>query len=324
MTRSGADEFDVIARLFAPLATDPSARGLRDDAALLQAQGALVVTADAVVENVHFLPDDPIDSVARKALRVNLSDLAGKGATPLHYLVTLLWPRRRPAADLTGFAAGLAADQKEFGLSLLGGDTTATDGPLAIAVTMFGAPGPATPARAGAAPGDDLWVSGTIGDAGLGLRALRGGADVAEVDSAFVVDRYRLPQPRLSLAPLISTHASASMDLSDGLIIDAGKLADASGVAIEIDARAIPLSPAAARWISRRDFADGVADLASAGDDYEILFAAPPARASEIARAVGAPLTRIGRVIAGAGVRLTLDGAEIAAPRGGHVHRLGK
>jgi thiamine-monophosphate kinase len=325
MAEAGEDEFAVIARLFAPLATDPAARGLLDDVALLRAQGDLAVTADAIIENVHFLPDDPIGSIARKALRVNLSDLAGKGARPLYYLVTLLWPRTRGSADLEAFAAGLAADQAAFGVSLLGGDTTATEGPLAIAVTMLGAAGATTPTRSGAAVGDDVWVSGTIGDGGLGLRALRG-ESFDENDREFLIDRYRAPQPRLALAPVITTHARASMDVSDGLVIDAGKIAAASGVAIEIGARRIPFSAAAARWLQRGVLADGVAELASAGDDYELLFTAPRACAEDIdlaAHHAGVPATRIGRVVAGSGVRLILDGAEIPVAHRGHVHRLG-
>jgi thiamine-monophosphate kinase len=208
---------------------------------------------------------------------------------------------------------------------LLGGDTTGTDGPLAIAITMFGAPGANTPARGGAAPGHDLWLSGTIGDGGLGLAALRG-ETMPEADRAILVDRYRLPQPRLALAPLIAMYASASMDVSDGLFLDAGKLAAASGVALEIDARRIPLSPEAARWLSHRHYADGVARLACAGDDYEVLFAAAAAHAPDIERAAGragVAVARIGYAIAGAGVRLTLDGAAIWVGRGGHAHRLG-
>jgi thiamine-monophosphate kinase len=323
MTERGRDEFDVIARLFAPLATDPAARALADDAALL---GDLVITTDAIVEGVHFLANDPIETVARKALRVNLSDLAAKGAAPLYYLLTLAWPAGRRAGQLDGFAAGLAHDQRTFALSLLGGDTTSTDGPLVVAVTMLGKAGLATPARAGAAPGDELWVSGSIGDGGLGLAALRGEIFAPE-DFDYLVGRYRLPEPRVALAPLIAAEAHAAMDLSDGLAADARKLAAASGVAAEIDAERMPLSDAAARWLAQREPAKGLAALAGFGDDYEILFAASPARAgaiAEAARQAGAPVVRIGKIKAGHGVEVLHAGAPLALGPGGYAHRIGR
>ncbi len=251
MPDSSANEFEIIARYFAPLATHAGARGLLDDAALIATEGPVVITTDAIVEGVHFLRDDPLDQVARKALRVNLSDLAAKGSSPFGYLLTLFWPEDRPASDIATLAAGLAADQAEYGLALLGGDTVSTPGPLSLSVTMLGHAGPRTPSRSSAKPGDGVWVTGTIGDSGLGLAALRG-EPFDKADHDYFVDRYRLPSPRLDLAAAVAELASATMDVSDGLIGDAAKIAAASGVRIEIDLGAVPLSPAAARWIERQ------------------------------------------------------------------------
>lgn len=322
------DEFALIRAHFAPLARHPGARGLTDDAALWRFEGDVVITCDAIVEGVHFLPDDPIDTVARKAVRVNLSDLAGKGARADGVLVCLAWPRSRKTVQIAAFAEGLAADIAAFGFALLGGDMTATDGPLTVAVTAFGGlSGPRAPARSAASAGEDLWVSGTIGDAFLGLAARRGGlAALALEDRAFLAERYQLPQPRLALSAAIATFAGASMDLSDGLITDARKLAAASGVALRIEAGAVPLSPAAQNALAAGLATPG--QLMAGGDDYEVLFTAAPAHRAALAHAgaaCGVRLTRIGAVEPGAGVSARdaagLDHAGEGA--GGYVHRLG-
>lgn len=318
------DEFALIARYFAPLARSPAARGLLDDAALIEGAGALVVTTDVIVEGVHFLPDDPIDRIAQKALRVNLSDIAAKGATPLHYLVALQWPTHRPAAQVADFAAGLARDQATYGCTLIGGDTTSTPGPLAVTVTMLGRPAAGrTPDRASAVVGDDVWITGTIGDGVLGLAARRNDlAALSEAQRGFLVDRYQLPSPRTAFASAIGRFAHASMDVSDGLLGDAAKIAAASGVAIAIDPDAIPLSEAAAAWLAQQtDRAAALAGLATGGDDYELLFtAATYARGALLAAAddVGLGLTRIGAVKAGTGV--DAGGLRVGA----HAHRLGR
>jgi thiamine-monophosphate kinase len=186
-------EFGLIARCFAPLA-GPAGLGLLDDAALLAPPPGreLVISADALVAGVHFLPDDPADLIARKLLRANLSDLAAKGAVPLGYLLTVAAPRATPEAWFSAFAAGLALDQAEYGVTLLGGDTTSTPGPVCLSLTILGhvAPG-AMVRRSGARAGDGIWVTGTIGDAALGLAVARAGAG-----DAFLLDRYRLPRPR--------------------------------------------------------------------------------------------------------------------------------
>ncbi len=250
-----------------------------------------MVSADAIVAGVHFLADDPPELVARKLLRVNLSDLAAMGAVPLHYLLTVSVPRATPAAWFAAFAAGLALDQAAFGISLLGGDTTSTPGPISLSATVIGhvAPGRAL-RRVGAQAGDGLWVTGTVGDAALGLLALRDGlADPGGV----LAGRYRLPEPRLGLA--LAGVASAAMDVSDGLVQDCGHLARAAGLGVVIEAALVPLSPAA-RAAGRLEV------CLTGGDDYELLLAVPEARAAALRAACaagGVAVTRIGGFAAG-------------------------
>lgn len=318
----GDDEFAVIARWFAPLALQTAARGLLDDVAVIETRGALVITTDAIVESVHFLPDDPIDSVAQKALRVNLSDVAAKGAAPVYYFLTLQWPDSRPVLDIGLFAAGLARDQATFGVSLAGGDTTRTPGPLSVSVTLMAKPlGARTPSRADARVGDDVWVTGAIGDGVLGLLARQGRLEADAVDIAALTERYRRPQPRTVFAAAVAAHANASMDISDGLLADAAKIAAASHVRLVLDPDATPLSSPATRWLAAQpDEAVARARLLSGGDDYEILFTAAAGAAASLAAAaddIGLRLTRIGRVEPGAG--LNAGGLSVA----GHAHRLG-
>jgi thiamine-monophosphate kinase len=320
-----AGEFDLIAQYFAPLAPGHGARGLLDDAALLDV-GPIVITTDAIVEGVHFLPGDPIGSIAQKALRVNLSDLAAKGARPLGYLLSLQWPDTRPAQQIAAFAQGLAQDQAQFGISLLGGDTTRTPGPLSISVTAYGHPlRRDPPARAHAQTGDDVWVTGTIGDAVLGLAALQGETlGLSDDQLTVVIERYRRPQPRVAAAGLIARVARASMDVSDGLLGDALKIARASGVAIDLSIDAIPYSDAGERWIGGDAFSERAQRLSGGGDDYEILFTASADKAASITawqKEHDLPVTRIGAVRAGAGA-----GAGVTAgswPIIGFSHRLG-
>jgi thiamine-monophosphate kinase len=282
-------EFAMIARHFRPLA-GPAALGLGDDAALLPPPPGrdLVLTVDAMVEGVHFLPDDPPDLIARKLLRVNLSDLAAKGAVPLGYLMTTSLRRGTPDAWLAAFAAGLAADQAEFGITLLGGDTTSTPGPISLSLTAIGHVAPSGMVRRiGAAEGDGIWVTGTIGDGALGLAVAQG--RLAD-PTGHLLDRYRLPQPRLGLP--IASIASAGMDVSDGLVQDLGHLCRAAGLAAEIDAASVPLSPPA-----RAAGPDWLATCLTGGDDYELLLAVPPAREAALCQAAleaGMPVTRIG------------------------------
>lgn len=322
---SGED--DLIARYFKPLATTPGAFGLTDDAAILQAGGDdVVVTVDAIVEGVHFLPDDPPDTVARKALRVNLSDLAAKGAEPAGFVLTLAL-RQVNETWLAPFARALGEDADQFGCPLLGGDTVSTPGPRMISVTAFGrVPRGRMVQRGSAKPDDVLVVSGTIGDAALGLAIRKGargplGADVEA--SALLVDRYRVPQPRVALARAIRDHASAAMDVSDGLMGDLSKLCRASGVSAVVEAAAIPLSEPARSWLTAD--ANVLERLVSGGDDYEILCAVPENRLADFelaARSNGVPVTAIGRFTAGEGPsRLCgAGGREIPLDRQSYSH----
>jgi thiamine-monophosphate kinase len=327
--KMASGEDSLIARYFRPLATDPGAFNLVDDAAILKAQNDdIVVTTDAIVEGVHFLSDDPPDSVGRKALRVNLSDLAAKGATPAGFVLTLAL-RAADEAWLTPFARGLGEDAGLFGCPLLGGDTVSTPGPLMISITAFGRVPPGKMVhRSGAKPGDRVVVTGTIGDATLGLAILRGGAATTAladdaVSKQMLVARYRLPQPRNALAMAIRDHASAAMDVSDGLAGDLAKLCAASGVSAVVDAPSIPLSAAAAALLAGG--AVGIESIVSGGDDYEILCAIPEGSFEAFAQAAGVAkvaVTSIGTVIADTSAPKFLDaqGREIALPRLSYSH----
>jgi thiamine-monophosphate kinase len=287
-------EFSLIARHFRPLA-GPGALDLSDDAALLTPPSGreLVLTVDAMVGGVHFLPDDPPDLVARKLLRVNLSDLAAKGAVPLAYLMTVSAPKDTPEVWFAGFAAGLACDQAAYGVTLLGGDTTATPGPISLSLTMIGHVAPGTAVhRSGARPGDGVWVTGTIGDGALGLAVALGRI----VDpSGFLLKRYRLPEPRVGLE--LAGIASAGMDVSDGLVQDLSHICRASGLAAEVAADRVPLSGAA-----RTAGPDWLPTCLSGGDDYELLLAIPPDRSAALlaaARRANIAVTQIGHFHSG-------------------------
>ena len=320
--RSG--EFDLIARFFAPLAAGrPGAFGLADDAALFGVSDGIdrVVTTDALVEGVHFLPDDPPDRVAQKALRVNLSDLAAMGATPEVYTLVLRIPEDRDDEWVAALARGLAADQARYGVTLVGGDTVGGAGPALLSVTAIGrlAHGPAL-RRSGAAAGDDVWVSGTIGDGALGLRVCRGKA--TELDAAqrrFAVGRYQLPEPRVELGLALVGIATACLDVSDGLVADLGHLARASALAADILLADVPWSDAA------QASAFPETDRIASGDDYELAFTAPPEERNavrEISRQTGIPVSRIGGMRPGSGVRvLDRSGTPIALAQTGWRHR---
>ena len=321
------DEFALIARLFAPLARDwPGAYGLVDDAATIAAPPGeeLVVTKDLIVEGVHYLPDDPPDLVARKLIRVNVSDLAAKGARPLAYLLGVVLPRRLTLDWLDGFAAGLKDDQARYGMSLIGGDTTAGEGPAVFSLTAFGTlPVGTILRRGGARPGDRVYLSGTLGDAALGLKALKGELPGLDADlRAALVGRYRLPKPRPELGVRLRGLAHAALDVSDGLIADLGHLCEVSKVGAEIEVASLPLSPAARSALA----ADRrlIEPVLTGGDDYEILFAAPPPAAGVIqlaANAARVAVTAIGRIVEGQGVRaLGPDGAPLAFGPGGYRH----
>jgi thiamine-monophosphate kinase len=296
-------ERDFIARRLAPIATSPAARGLADDAAVWAPPLGrdLVFTHDVLAAGVHYLPDDPPGDVAWKLLAVNLSDLAAMAATPAGVLLGLAGPD--DAAWRDAFTAGLARALDHFGVALWGGDTVGGIAGHVLGLTAIGwvEPGKAL-GRAGAQPGDGLWVSGTIGDAGLGLAVAQG---TAPFDKA-LLNRFRRPMPRLALGQALGGIATAGMDVSDGLLIDAQRLAAASGVGLAIELDAVPLGRAAA----------GLDDLlarVTAGDDYELLFSAP-AGVDVAALAGRTPVTRIGTVMAGSGLSLSLAGQPIALP----------
>jgi thiamine-monophosphate kinase len=321
-------EFALIARHFRPLAEGvPGALALADDAALLDPPPGrtLVLAADAMVAGVHFLPDDPPNTIGRKLLRVNLSDLAAMGAEPLGYLMTTALPPDITPAWLDDFARGLKEDQRTYGCGLLGGDTVSTPGPLTLSLTVVGSvtPGRAL-TRAGAREGDAVWVSGTIGDGALGLLALTDRLpQLAPAQRRALADRYRLPQPRLELGRRLSGIATACLDVSDGLVQDLGHLCRAAGLSADLDAEAVPLS-AAARAAVEADPAL-LARCLTGGDDYELVFTAPEAAAgalASIAAEAGVAVARVGRMTApgAAEVRVFHNGAPLALTETGWSH----
>ncbi|HLL31280.1 MAG TPA: thiamine-phosphate kinase [Allosphingosinicella sp.] len=299
------------------LATHPAARGLLDDAAVLDMDGrSLVLTHDMLVEGVHYLAGDPPADVAWKLVAVNLSDLAAKGARPIGAL--LGYSLGEDEWD-EAFVEGLATALTAFGLPLLGGDTVRGLGPRTLALTALGEAGGPVPSRAGGRAGDHLWVSGSIGDSGAGLRGLKG--EIAR--EPFLVERYRNPRPRLEAGERLAPLVGAMMDVSDGLLIDAWRLAGSSRVAAQIDLASLPLS--AEYLATLGEGREARLAAATAGDDYELLFAASPGRAAEILALqdeLGLPLSRIGALAAGSGLRLT-DGVSAVPlpPRLGWEHR---
>jgi thiamine-monophosphate kinase len=316
---SDLGEFGRIKRFFAPLA-GPGGLWLLDDAALVACAAGrrLVVTVDAIVAGVHYLPDDPPDLVARKLLRTNLSDLAAMGARPLHYLLATALPASVADSWVARFAEGLGEDQRRFGVDLLGGDSVGTSGPAVLSLTAIGdvAEG-AEIRRSGARPGDRVWVSGTIGDAALGLGVLRGEHEMlSAAHRDFLAARFRVPEPRIELGQRLVGIAHAMADVSDGLLADLGHICEASKVAATLEAELLPLSPAAEAVAAK---ASGMrAALAGAGDDYELLFAAPPEADQQICRLAaetGVPIARIGRIEAGEGVRLVDATGGIVTPQ---------
>jgi thiamine-monophosphate kinase len=319
------DEFDRIQRFYAPLA-GPGGLGLLDDAALVDCRSGrqLVVTVDAIVEGVHYLPDDPPDLVARKLLRVNLSDLAAMGARPLHYLLTTALPAAVGANWIAEFARGLEDDQRQFGVDLLGGDSVATPGPAVLSLTAIGEVAVGKEVRrSGAQPGDAVWVSGAIGDAFLGLAILRGAWRELEPEHrAALIARFQLPDPRVELGPRLAGIAHAMIDVSDGLLADLGHICETSQVAAVVELERLPLSPAARLAVAGEP--EIRLHLATGGDDYELLFCASREAAEAIAdlsRQLGIPISMIGRIEPGAGVRVVDNaGQTIKVEAAGYRH----
>jgi thiamine-monophosphate kinase len=310
---SGADEFGEIARLFRPLTGGAAgAFDLLDDAAVVPQRPGfdLVVTKDAIVEGVHFPVGEAPGLVAKKLLRVNLSDLAAKAAEPFGCFLAVAWPKGFGAAQREAFARGLGEDLTTYGVALLGGDTVSTPGPFTLSLTALGwAPAGRMVRRAGARPGDILAVSGTIGDGALGLLAVRGETDDPD---GYLADRYRLPTPRLDLRSAVAT-ATAAADVSDGLIADAGHIAEVSGVRLSLDLDRMPLSAQARRWLGAQpDRIAALVRLATGGDDYQIVCTA--------AGDAPAGFTAIGEVSAGEGVEVRANGRTLEVTQGGWRH----
>jgi len=318
-------EFERVRRFFAPLA-GPGGLGLLDDAAIIDCRAGqrLVVTADAIVAGVHYLPDDPPDLIARKLLRVNLSDLAAMGARPLYYLLTTALPAALGSDWVAEFTRGLAEDQRRFGIHLLGGDSVATTGPAVLSLTAIGEVAAGMEVRRNdACAGDLVWVSGTIGDAFLGLALLRGAyPQLAPEYRAGLIGRYQVPDPRLDLGCRLAGTAHAMIDISDGLIADLGHICEISRVGAVAELASLPLSPAARIIVDREP---GVRTrLATGGDDYELLFTAPAGSTkaiSDLSSVLGLPITRIGRIEPGEGVRLVdAEGRTIPVGESGYRH----
>lgn len=322
-------EFDLIERYFAPLAAEaPGIFALKNDAALLPSLPgcSIVVTADSLASGVHFRPGDPPELVAKKCLRVNLSDLAAMGAKPLGYLLALALPKGENEDWVRRFSEGLAEDQAEFGVSLYGGDTVTTDGPLLVTITAFGATPEGTALERGTAQaGDLIYVSGSLGDAALGLAVFDALLpDLDEASAQHLRDRYLLPQPRVALGECLLREglANAAMDISDGLVADLGHIAKASKLRAEVRAANLPLSSAAAGVMELNPTLS--ASILGGGDDYELLFTVAPERAGEIAKIaleLDLPLTCIGKMLAGDGVKvLAPDGSVIEVEKPGWNH----
>jgi thiamine-monophosphate kinase len=324
-------EDDLIARHFGPIARHPGAHDLLDDAAVITPDPGfdLVVSKDALVSGIHFFTSDPPWSIAAKALRVNLSDLAAKAAEPVGFLLAIALPQDWSEEWVADFARGLGADAARYRTPLLGGDTVKTPGPLTLSVTVIGrVPHGTAPRRTGARDGDLIYASGTIGDAALGLRLrldrdLERKARDGAVDIAFLLDRYLHPQPRLEAIEALRACATATMDISDGLVGDLAKLLHASGVGATVEAARIPLSPSARALVGLQPAL--LETALTGGDDYEILCTVPPAKAdafeSGLAEA-GLAVARIGAVAADEpGLVLTgPDGARLTFAHGSYSH----
>ena len=319
----------LIARHFRPLATHPGAFGLADDAAAIAPPPGcdLVLTTDGVIAGVHFFADDPPGSVGRKALRMNLSDLAAKGATPIGFLMSVALPAATDEAWIAAFAAGVGADAERYGCPLLGGDTDHTPGPTSVSIAAFGAvPHGRMVRRSTAQAGDVVAVTGTIGDAALGVRLRREqklGEKLRLSDSmaAYLKERYLLPAPRNALAAAVLDYAAAAMDVSDGLAGDLAKLCRASNVAAEIDVARVPLSDAARAALAADPSL--IETVLTGGDDYEILLTLAPGKLAALraaARAAGVPLTEIGRIVAGEGTRFIDHGKVLTFAKLSYSH----
>ena len=323
------DEFDFIATHLAPLA-GPGGLGLKDDAALLKPSLGkdLVLTKDTMVEGVHFPVGHYGGDTAEKLLRVNLSDLAAKGAHPIGYMLSIAWLKGIEQSYFQGFASGLRDVQDAYDFKLLGGDTTSIDGPMVVTATLIGeVPTGSMVRRSGANIGDDIWVTGTIGDAYLGLQSVLGRALEPKPNAEALwhfEEAYYRPEPRLLFRKALRQYASACADISDGFVADAGHVAKASGIGFTTDADKIPLSSPAGAWLSGQEDEDAAfKTLITAGDDYELVFTARSENAPHIrqaAKAIGLRISRVGSVAKGEGVSVLSDGEPMTFDKTGHTH----
>lgn len=289
-------ESDWIRKYIAPLVSAPGADGLRDDVAVLSARGPTIATMDTLVEGVHFLSDDPCATIGQKLVRVNASDILAKGAEPAEALLSIAWPKSWPEADFAELMSGMAGDIEDFGIALIGGDLVGTDAPLTLTLTMTGACINAGPVRRSTGkPGHELWINGEIGWGGIGLEAARTGGD------ALTALRYRVPRiSTLFAAQIVADLASASMDISDGLLIDAGRLADASGCGAQIALDLVPLAQPS-------NETEEILRQCTAGDDYRVLLSAPPGQTIP-------GFTRIGVLTESGGLQLLINGQSVNPP----------
>ena len=318
-------EFELIDRFFCRPARH-AVLGIGDDAALLASTPGLelAISTDMLVAGTHFFPADDAEALGHKTLAVNLSDLAAMGARPLHYLLTTALPAELGTGWVARFASGLAEDQRRFGIDLLGGDSVATQGRAALSLTAIGEVAAGMEIRrSGARAGDLVWVSGTIGDAFLGLDVLRGAyPGLAPEYRAGLIGRFQIPDPRVELGPRLSGIAHAMIDISDGLVADLGHICETSHVAAVVELESLPLSPAAGVIV------DGVPGLrtrlAAGGDDYELLFTAPAGSTKaidDLSSVLGLPITKIGRIELGEGVRLVdAEGCTMQIAEPGYRH----
>jgi thiamine-monophosphate kinase len=319
----------LIARYLRPLASHPGAFALADDAAAITPPPGcdLVLTTDGVIAGIHFFPDDPPDTIGRKALRMNLSDLAAKGARPAGFLLSLALPTSADEAWVAAFAAGLGEDAARYGCPLLGGDTDHTSGPISVSIAALGVvPHGRMVRRSTAKAGESVVVTGTIGDAALGLklrrdRGLARSARLTEAMVAALEQRYLLPEPRDMLAEAVLHHATAAMDVSDGLAGDLGKLCRASGLAADVDVARVPLSEAAGAAIAAEPTL--IETVLTGGDDYEIVLTLAPEKLGSFraaADATGVPVTEIGRLQTGERVRFLRGGKALAFRQASYSH----
>lgn len=329
MTRGleSADEFETIARLFRPLAEHEAALSLLDDAACLSPPSGhdLVLTKDTIVEGVHFLPEDPLDLVARKLLRVNLSDLAAKGAMPFGYLLSTAWRESSSWREREAFSAGLREDQSRYGLTLLGGDTVVTPGPYVFSATLIGMVRSGRMVRrSGARPGDLVLVTDTIGDGHLGLKVARQALSLEPEREAALLERYRIPEPRCDFIEPLQALANAAVDVSDGLLADLAHICKASDTGMDIDLARLPMSRAALSWFeSRVDPVDAALTLATGGDDYQVAFTAHPGALSALeleARERRLRLTVLGEVTEAGGLQVRYGDSPLTPSRLGWRH----